>query len=137
MAKKASPPSPKLKDIFNSFWTGGLICVFGQALNSVWSALGFSEENMKAATPVTIIAITAVLTGLGVFDKIAKIAGAGTIVPITGFANSIVSPAMEFKPEGRVLGVGTKLFSLAGPVIAYGTFAAFLYGIVCYIFKLY
>ena len=86
---------------------------------------------------MTLIVIAACLTGLGVYDKIAKGAGAGTIVPITGFANSIVSPAMEFSAEGKILGTGAKLFSLAGPVIAYGTLAAFIYGIICYCFKLY
>lgn len=137
MAKKASPPSPKAMDLLNAFWIGGLICVIGQLFNSLYEMLGLSSEEVKAATPTTLIVITAILTGIGVFDKIAKHAGAGTIVPITGFANSIVSPAMEFQAEGRILGTGAKLFSLAGPVIAYGSSAAFVYGIVCYIFKLY
>lgn len=137
MAKKASPPSPKVTDILNAFWIGGLICVIGQLFNSLYEMLGFSTDGIKAATPATLIVITAILTGIGVFDKIAKHAGAGTIVPITGFANSIVSPAMEFQMEGRILGTGAKLFSLAGPVIAYGCSAAFVYGIICYIFKLY
>lgn len=137
MAKKASPPSPKAMDLLNAFWVGGLICVIGQLFNSLYEMLGFSADEVKAATPVTLIVITAILTGIGVFDKIAKHAGAGTIVPITGFANSIVSPAMEFQMEGRILGTGAKLFTLAGPVIAYGCSAAFIYGIICYIFKLY
>ncbi len=137
MTKKASPPSPKAIDILNAFWTGGLVCTLGQALNSLYEMAGFSEDGVKAAVSATLIVITAVLTGIGVFDKIAKVAGAGTIVPITGFANSIVSPAMEYSAEGRILGTGAKLFSLAGPVIAYGTFSAFIYGIICYIFKLY
>ncbi len=98
---------------------------------------GLSETEVKAAVPVTLIVLTAILTGLGVFDKIAKHAGAGTIVPITGFANSIVSPAMEFQAEGRILGTGAKLFTIAGPVIAYGCSAAVVYGLIIYIFGLY
>lgn len=137
MTKNASPPSPKIKNIINAFWTGGLICTIGQALNVLYTATGFSDEEVKAGVSVTLIVAAACLTGLGIYDKIAKVAGAGTIVPITGFANSIVSPAMEFSAEGRILGTGAKLFSLAGPVIAYGTLAAFIYGIICYCFKLY
>lgn len=109
----------------------------GQALNTLYTEMGFSEDEVNAGVSVTLIVIAACLTGLGVYDKIAKVAGAGTIVPITGFANSIVSPAMEFSAEGKILGTGAKLFSLAGPVIAYGTLAAFVYGIICYCFKLY
>ena len=114
-----------------------LICTIGQALNTLYTKTGFSEDEVKAGVSVTLIVIAACLTGLGVYDKMAKVAGAGTIVPITGFANSIVSPAMEFSAEGKILGTGAKLFSLAGPVIAYGTLAAFIYGIICYCFKLY
>ena len=125
MTKSASPPSPKIKNIINAFWTGGLICTIGQALNTFYTEMGFSEDEVNAGVSVTLI-VTA-----------AKVAGAGTIVPITGFANSIVSPAMEFSAEGKILGTGAKLFSLAGPVIAYGTLAAFIYGIICYCFKLY
>lgn len=137
MTKNASPPSPKIKNIINAFWTGGLICTIGQALNVLYTATGFSDEEAKAGVSVTLIIAAACLTGLGIYDKIAKVAGAGTIVPITGFANSIVSPAMEFSAEGRILGTGAKLFSLAGPVIAYGTLTSFIYGIICYCFKLY
>ena len=121
MTKSASPPSPKIKNIINTLYTEA----------------GFSEDEVNAGVSVTLIVTAACLTGLGVYDKIAKVAGAGTIVPITGFANSIVSPAMEFSAEGKILGTGAKLFSLAGPVIAYGTLAAFIYGIICYCFKLY
>lgn len=137
MTKKASPPSPKAADFLNAFLFGGGICLIGQLLNCGYARLGLSADGVKAATPCTLIAVTAVLTGLGVFDKIAKHAGAGTIVPITGFANSIVSPAMEFQSEGRILGTGAKLFSLAGPVIAYGCSAAFVYGVICCLFRLY
>lgn len=137
MAKKASPPSPKFTDCLKAFLIGGLICLIGQVLLYLYELAGFNEDEMKAMTSITLIVLTAILTGIGVFDKIAKHAGAGTIVPITGFANSIVSPAMEFQSEGRVLGTGAKIFSIAGPVIAYGCSAAFVYGIICYIFKLY
>lgn len=137
MAKKAAPPSKKGKDLFFAFLFGGLICTLGQALNVLYAYLGFSENEVKAATPVTLIVVTAALTGAGVFDKIAKVAGAGTFVPITGFANAIVSPAMEFRAEGRVLGTGAKLFSIAGPVIVYGVSAAVVYGLIAYIFHLY
>lgn len=137
MAKKASPNSPKFMNGLKAFLIGGSICAFGQLLNYLFKRMGLNEEEVKAMTPATLIVITAILTGIGVFDKIAKHAGAGTIVPITGFANSVVSPALEFKSEGYVLGVGANLFKIAGPVIAYGIFASVIYGVICYIFKLY
>lgn len=137
MTKKASPPSPKVLDILKAFLIGGLICTLGQALNSLYTMAHLSEIEVKAAVPATLIALTAILTGIGVFDKIAKHAGAGTIVPITGFANSIVSPAMEFQAEGHILGTGAKLFTIAGPVIAYGCSTAVVYGLIIYIFGLY
>lgn len=130
MAKKASPPSPKFTNSLKAFLFGGTICAFGQLLNYLFERAGFSEDYVKAMTPSVLIIITAVLTGIGVFDKIAKHAGAGTIVPITGFANSVVSPAMEYKSEGFVLGVGAKIFTVAGPVISYGTLASVIYGAV-------
>lgn len=137
MADKASPPSPKLKNLLNAFLIGGLICTFGEVLNTFYTYLNLSEKEVKAAVPVTLIAITAVLTALGVFDNIARYAGAGTIVPITGFANSVVSPAMEFQSEGRIMGTGAEMFTIAGPVIVYGSAAAVLYGIIIWIFHLY
>lgn len=137
MADKASPPSPKIKNCLKAFLIGGGICTFGQILNRGFEKLNFSEDAVKALTPSTLIVIAAVLTGIGVFDKIAKHAGAGTIVPITGFANSVVSPALEFKSEGIIMGTGANIFKIAGPVIAYGTFAAVIYGVICYIFRLY
>ena len=137
MAKKASPKSPKLMNCIKAFLIGGFICLIGQVLMFLFQKAGFNEQEVKTLTSVVLIVLTAILTGIGVFDKIAKHAGAGTIVPITGFANSIVSPAMEFRSEGKILGTGAKLFSIAGPVIVYVTAAAFLYGIICYIFKLY
>lgn len=137
MTKKASPPSPKVMDILKAFLIGGLICLIGQVLNALYTMAGLSEKEVKAAVPVTLIVLTAILTGIGVFDKIAKHAGAGTVVPITGFANSIVSPAMEFQAEGHILGTGAKLFTIAGPVITYGCSAAVVYGLIIYIFGLY
>lgn len=137
MAKKASPPSPILLDCVKAFVSGGLICTFGQLLNFLFERAGLNEDYVKALTPTVLIIITAVLTGVGVFDKIAKHAGAGTIVPITGFANSVVSPAVEFKAEGIIMGTGAKIFTIAGPVIAYSTFAAVIYGAIAYLLKMY
>lgn len=137
MAKKASPNSPKFMNGLKAFLIGGAICAFGELLNFLFKKMGLNEDEVKALTPATLIVITAILTGIGIFDKIAKHAGAGTIVPITGFANSVVSPSLEFKAEGYILGVGANLFKIAGPVIAYGIFASVIYGVICYIFKLY
>lgn len=137
MAEKASPNSPKIKNCIKAFLFGGGICTFGQFLNTIFERMGFSEDYVKAMTPSVLIIITAILTGIGVFDKIAKHAGAGTIVPITGFANSVVSPAMEFKSEGVIMGTGANIFKIAGPVIAYGIFAGVIYGLIAYIFKLH
>lgn len=137
MAKKASPNSPVFLNCLKAFLIGGLICLFGQVLNYLFGKAGFNDEYVKALTPSVLIVLTAILTGIGVFDKIAKHAGAGTIVPITGFANSVVSPALEYKAEGIILGTGAKIFTVAGPVIAYGTAAAVIYGIIAYLFKLY
>lgn len=137
MSDKASPDSPKLKNCINAFLFGGGICLFAQIMNTVFEKAGLTFDQVKLATPSVIIIITAILTGIGVFDKIAKVAGAGTIVPITGFANSMVSPALEFKHEGFILGTGAQMFTIAGPVIVYSTASAFLYGVIIYIFKLY
>ncbi len=135
MTKKASPPSPVLKNCINAFLIGGLVCTIGEGFRMLFEKIGFNEDETKAAVTVTLIVITAILTGIGVFDKIAKVAGAGTIVPITGFANSVVSPAMEFKTEGSILGTGANIFKLAGPVILYSTAAAFVYGVIYYIYS--
>ena len=137
MTEKSSPPSPKIKNSLKAFFFGGSICAIGQAIFELYKYLGLKEDTAKICVSVTLIVITAVLTGIGVFDKIAKHAGAGTVVPITGFANSVVSPAMEFNAEGNILGTAANIFKMAGPVILYGTASAFLYGIILYIFKLY
>ncbi|MCI9641401.1 MAG: stage V sporulation protein AC [Eubacterium sp.] len=137
MTDKASPNSPILLNCVKAFLIGGLICTFGQLLNLIFQKAGLGENEIKIATPCIIIIITAILTGIGIFDKIARHAGAGTIVPITGFANSVVSPALEFKHEGMVLGTAAQMFSIAGPVLVYGIGSSVLYGIIIYIFKLY
>lgn len=130
-----SPPSPKLKDFVLAFCIGGLICGFGELLFIVYEYSDIPEKTAKMLVPTTIIIIAALLTGIGVFDKIAKHAGAGTLVPITGFANAVAAPAIEFKNEGYILGIGANLFKIAGPVIAYGTAASFLCGVLYFIIK--
>ena len=134
MAKRASPSSSFVKNGCFAFIIGGFICALGEGLGIVYGKLGKNQDEVKTMIPVTLIVISAVLTGLGVFDKIAYYAGAGTIVPITGFANAVVSPAMEFKSEGKILGTGANMFKIAGPVIVYGTLAAVIYGVVYYLF---
>lgn len=137
MTDKASPNSPVLLNCVKAFLFGGTICCFGQLLNFLFEKAGLNEDQLKIVTPCIIIIITAILTGIGVFDKIARHAGAGTIVPITGFANSVVSPALEFKHEGFVLGTAAQMFTIAGPVIVYGVASSVVYGIIAYIFHLY
>lgn len=133
MVKKASPNSPIVLDCIKAFLIGGAICCFGQLLFYLFRKSGMSLDESRSLVSIALIIITAILTGIGVFDKIAKHAGAGTIVPITGFANSVVSPAMEFKSEGFIMGTGASIFKVAGPVILYGTTAASLYGLIYFI----
>lgn len=133
MVKKASPNSPIVLDCIKAFLIGGAICCFGQLLFYIFRKSGMSLDESRSLVSIVLIIITAILTGIGVFDKIAKHAGAGTIVPITGFANSVVSPAMEFKSEGFIMGTGASIFKVAGPVILYGTTAASLYGLIYFI----
>ena len=136
--KKKSPPSPKFKDMIWAFCVGGFICVIGQLLNELYiSVCGLNEEIVKMLVPTSLIFLSALLTGLRLFDKIAKHAGAGTLVPITGFANAVVSPAIEFKSEGFVLGVGANLFKIAGPVLTYGTVASAVYGVIYWLTTLF
>jgi stage V sporulation protein AC len=132
-----TPKSPLLKDCIKAFLFGGSICCFGEILKTLYSMTSLSEKEVKLAVPATLIVITAILTGAGIFDKIAKHAGAGTAVPITGFANSVVSPAVEFSAEGKILGTGAKMFNLAGPVIVYGCSAASLYGLIYWVTTLF
>ncbi len=136
-ADKTAQKSPLLIDCIKAFFVGGAICTFAQLLFNLYLKLSIKEETVKILVPVTLIFFTAVFTGIGVFDKLAKHAGAGTLVPITGFANAVVSPAIDTKAEGYILGVGTKIFSIAGPVIVYGTVASVIYGLLFWIVKLF
>ena len=133
-----APRSPMAKNCLWAFCAGGFICTVGQILRDVFQNLcSFDEETAGTLTSVTLILVAVILTAIGVFDKIAKHVGAGTLVPITGFANAVVSPAIDSHSEGLVLGVGAKIFSVAGPVLLYGTLAGFLYGIVYWICQLF
>ena len=137
LARSHSPASPVLKDCLSAFLIGGGICCFAQGLQLWFSLSGMNKDDSKNLAMIIVVALTAVLTGIGIFDNIAKHAGAGTMVPITGFANSIVSPAMEFRAEGTVTGTAAQMFSIAGPVIVFGCSSASLYGLIIYIFNLY
>ena len=132
---KKTPNSPILKNCFNAFWVGGLICVIGQIINSYCKSQGLDTQTSGTIVSIILIGISAFLTGLNIFNKIGKFAGAGSLIPITGFANSIVSPAMEYKSEGYVMGVGAKMFTVAGPVLVYGISSSILVGIIYFIFK--
>ncbi len=125
-----APKSKLAANMLKAFLIGGLICCVGQIVGDMWRYIGLSEENAAAAASVTMIFLGALLTALGVYDKIARAAGAGTLVPITGFANSIVSPAMEFRAEGFITGTAVKMFAIAGPVIVFGTAAGAVYGVI-------
>lgn len=135
--KEHEPRSPHLKNFIKAYITGGFICVLGQCFIRLYSYLGASRDDASALASISLVLLSALLTGLGLYDKIAKHAGAGTLVPITGFANSIVSESIEFKTEGYILGVGAKMFTLAGPVIVYGTAASVLYGFVYWVMSMF
>ncbi len=130
-----SPNSPIIKNCFNAFWVGGLICTIGQFIMEICKYRGLDNEISATITSIILIFLSAFLTALNIFNKIGKFAGAGSLVPITGFANSIVSPAMEYKSEGYVMGVGAKMFTVAGPVLVYGISTSILVGIVYLIFN--
>ena len=132
---KKSPNSPILKNCFNAFWVGGLICFIGQVVLSICKQRGLSVETSGTIVSIILIGISAFLTGLNIFNKIGKFAGAGSLVPITGFANSIVAPAMEYKSEGYVMGVGGKMFTVAGPVLVFGISASIIVGLIYLIFN--
>ena len=136
LVQDMAPKSPMGKDCVLAFVIGGLICTIGQLFMNLYGALGMDKTDAGTAASMTLVALSALLTGLSLYDDIAKHAGAGTLVPITGFANSIAAPAVEFKTEGFVLGVGAKMFTIAGPVIVYGVSASVLYGIIYYIWQL-
>lgn len=135
MTDKASPNSPKLKNCIKAFLFGGAICCLGQLIFTLLENAGLPEKDVQAGTSAILIILTAILTGVGVFDKIARHAGAGTIVPITGFANSVVSPALEFQHEGLVLGTAAQMFTIAGPVIVYGVASSVIYGLIYFIMQ--
>ena len=133
LAKRRSPGTKMYRTVPMAFIAGGAICCAGQALLNIYRTLGTDEVTAGTLTSITLVFLSAVMTGFGLYDKVAKHAGAGTLVPITGFANAVVSPAMEFKTEGYILGVGAKIFVIAGPVIVYGLAASALYGVILFI----
>ena len=136
LVQSMSPKSPMWRDCLNAFWIGGLICMAGQVFVNWYTSMGLGKANAGTAASMTLVALSALLTGLSVYDDIAKIAGAGTLVPITGFANAISAPAVEFKTEGFILGVGAKMFTIAGPVIVYGVSASAVYGLIYWIWTI-
>ena len=137
-ADSRAPRSPVAKDCTRAFLVGGLVCCIGQALTDIYTKLcGMEKQDAGTLTAATLVLVAAILTGFGVFDRIAKFAGAGTLVPITGFANAVVSPAIDAKSEGLILGVGAKVFSVAGPVLLYGTLAGTAYGVIYWITTLF
>ena len=128
--QQKSKKSPILKDVALAFIIGGLICVVGQAIQNGWSAAGLNEEDAGTATSCTMVLLSALLTGFNLYSRLARFGGAGTLVPITGFANAVVSPAIDFKSEGFVTGMAAKMFTVAGPVIVFGTLASVIYGVI-------
>ena len=136
LVKDLSPKSPMWRDCLMAFFVGGLICTLGQLAINGYTALGLERQDASTAASMSLVALSALLTGLSLYDNIAKHAGAGTLVPITGFANSVAAPAVEFKTEGFILGVGAKMFTIAGPVIVYGVSASVVYGFIYWIITL-
>lgn len=136
LVARMAPKSPMWRDCLNAFWIGGLICVVGQIFTNCYGAWGLEKQDAGTAASMTLVALSALLTGLSVYDDIARHAGAGTLVPITGFANAIAAPAVEFKTEGFVLGVGAKMFTIAGPVIVYGLAASVVYGFIYWLYTI-
>ncbi|MEF2836420.1 MAG: stage V sporulation protein AC [Oscillospiraceae bacterium] len=130
LVEEISPKSPVGKDCLGAFLVGGIICTIGQFFINYYTGIGLDKEAAGTAASMSLVVMSAILTGLSLYDNIAKIAGAGTLVPITGFANAISAPAVEFKTEGFILGVGAKMFTIAGPVIVYGLFASVVYGLI-------
>lgn len=136
LVEQMSPKSPMWRDCLNAFWIGGLICTLGQIFLNCYTNLGLDKNGAGTAASMSLVALSALLTGLSLYDDIAKYAGAGTLVPITGFANAISAPAVEFKTEGFILGVGAKIFTIAGPVIVYGLAASVVYGVIYWLYTL-
>ena len=137
LTKKASPPSPVAGDCTRAFLVGGAVCCFGQLLLNLYQSVGAEASSAKSLVSVTLVFITAMLTATHVYDNYARFAGAGSLVPITGFANAVASPAVEFKSEGWILGIGANMFKIAGPVIVYGTTASIIYGVIYWITTLF
>jgi len=135
MVTRVSPKSNLLRDCARAFWVGGLICTIGQLITNIIKSFGYNQDEASMLTTIILVFLGILLTGLDIYDSIGKYAGAGSIVPITGFANSIVSPAIEYKKEGYIFGVGAKMFTIAGPVLVYGTIASVIVGIIHYLFK--
>ena len=134
--KEKQPSSPLWRDVLRSFAVGGLICCLGQGLLDLYAAFGLEEQAAATACSVTLVFLGALLTGLGVYDDLARLGGAGTLVPITGFANSVVAPALEFKREGYITGTAVKMFTIAGPVLVFGVSASVVYGLALVLFGL-
>ena len=132
---KKSPNSPIIKNCFNAFWIGGLICTLGQIILNICRERGLDSQISGTIVSIILIGLSAFLTGLNLFNKLGKFAGAGSLVPITGFANSIVSPAMEYKSEGYIMGVGGKMFTVAGPVLVFGISSSIIVGIIYLVFN--
>jgi stage V sporulation protein AC len=137
MANKKAPNSHIVKNMIWAFCSGGAICAIGQGIQNIYSYFGLDKLDASSSTTVTLIFIGALLTGLKLYDILAKRAGAGSLVPVTGFANSIVSPALEFKSEGFILGMSAKMFTIAGPVLVFGISSSIIYGLILWIFRLY
>ena len=135
LTKELSPRSPAWKDCLWAFCVGGGICTLGQFFINWYTSMGLDKQDASGAASMTLVAMAALLTGIGIFDDIAKRAGAGTLVPITGFANAIAAPAVEFQTEGFILGVGSKMFTIAGPVIVYGVSSSVVYGVIYWLFQ--
>ena len=137
LVKELSPRSPIKWDCIKAFCVGGLICTLGQFFLNLYAGFGLEKTDAGTAASMTLVALSALLTGLSLYDNLAKHAGAGTLVPITGFANAIAAPAVEFKTEGFILGVGAKMFTIAGPVIVYGVSASVVYGLIYWVSTLF
>lgn len=135
ITKNAKPKPKYIQNCIKAFIVGGLICVVGQMFQNLYTYLGFIEEDVKTLVPITMVFIGALLTGLGIYYKLAEFAGAGTVVPITGFSNAIVAPAIEFKKEGFIFGVAAKMFTIAGPVLVYGISSSVIIGFIYYLLR--
>lgn len=137
LVERLSPKSDFSQGLFRAFWVGGVICMIGQGISDILClGLKWGSQACATGTSICLVFLSALLTGIGVYDRIGKYAGAGSIVPITGFANSVVSPAMEFRREGLVMGVGAKLFTLAGPVLVYGISASIIVGLIAFVMEI-